>query len=68
MHAICLGIFYFYFSDRVELYKVFGASVVVFVFHGLGSNLRHSHVWIKYYPWLERILISPAQHQVHHSL
>ena len=39
-----------------------------FWFHLLGSNLRHSHIWINYWNWLEKILISPAQHQIHHSI
>jgi predicted lipoprotein len=34
----------------------------------LGANLRHSHVWLSYGPRMERILLSPAQHQVHHSV
>ena len=33
-----------------------------------GSNLRHSHINIKYWKWLEYIFISPAQHQLHHSI
>lgn len=32
-----------------------------------GANLRHSHVWVSFGPFWERILISPAQHQFHHS-
>lgn len=32
-----------------------------------GAHLRHSHIWLSYGPKLEHILISPAQHQVHHS-
>jgi len=67
VHALCLSVFYFYFANNIELYKIFGASIFVFLFHGLGSNLRHSHIWIGYWPWLEKILISPAQHQIHHS-
>ena len=30
-------------------------------------HLRHSHIQLSY-GWLERYLISPAQHQLHHSL
>ena len=41
--------------------------MAVFIFNVTGSNLRHSHVPIFYWKWLERILISPAQHQIHHS-
>jgi sterol desaturase/sphingolipid hydroxylase (fatty acid hydroxylase superfamily) len=33
-----------------------------------GSNLRHSHINIRYWKWLEYIFISPSQHQLHHSI
>ena len=46
---------------------VFGASVGVVIFHSLGSNLRHSHIKIRYPKIIERIFISPGQHQIHHS-
>lgn len=32
------------------------------------ANLRHSHIRLRYPRWLEHVLISPAQHQVHHSV
>jgi sterol desaturase/sphingolipid hydroxylase (fatty acid hydroxylase superfamily) len=34
-----------------------------FSFH----QLRHSHIYMRYPAWLERIFMSPAQHQIHHS-
>ena len=33
----------------------------------IGGTLRHSPVWISFGPRIERWLISPAQHQIHHS-
>lgn len=63
-----LALFLFLFGDSVDIYTVMGANVLSFVFHVTGSNLRHSHVNIHYWPWLEHLLISPAQHQVHHSV
>lgn len=63
-----ISVFVFLFGGAVDLYTVLGANVLVFVFHVTGSNLRHSHINISYWPWLERILISPAQHQLHHSI
>jgi len=45
-----------------------GVNIFVFSFHVAGSNLRHSHIGIQYWPWLEKLIISPAQHQLHHSL
>ena len=55
------------FGNDLQLQTVMGANVFVFVFHALGSNLRHSPVPIWYPAWLERWLLSPAQHQLHHS-
>jgi sterol desaturase/sphingolipid hydroxylase (fatty acid hydroxylase superfamily) len=30
-------------------------------------QLRHSHIHLRYPRWLECVLMSPAQHQIHHS-
>ncbi len=68
VHSLCLGVCFFFFSGSVSLIEIFGASLFVVVFHALGSNLRHSHVSISYWNWLEKILVSPAQHQLHHSI
>jgi len=67
VQAISIGTFLYLFGDRVDLVTVLGVNVAVFIFNVTGSNLRHSHVPIFYWKWLERILISPAQHQIHHS-
>lgn len=63
-----ISVFYFLFGETVDLYTVVGVNVLVFMFHVTGSNLRHSHIDIRYPRWVEHILISPAQHQVHHSI
>ena len=63
-----MALFLYLFGNAVDLYTVLGVNVMSFVFHMTGSNLRHSHISIRYWPWLEHILISPAQHQVHHSI
>jgi sterol desaturase/sphingolipid hydroxylase (fatty acid hydroxylase superfamily) len=62
-----LSVFFFFFGNAVDLITIVGVNAAVFVFHVTGSNLRHSHIDIHYWPWLERLLISPAQHQLHHS-
>ena len=66
--AIGISLFFYLFGNSVDLYTVLGANVFVFLFNILGSNLRHSHIGIRYWKWLEYILISPAQHQLHHSI
>lgn len=67
VQGLSIGLFKFFFASQVDLYTVLGVNVIVFAFNVAGSNLRHSHVPIHYWPWLEKILISPAQHQIHHS-
>ena len=67
VQAVSIGVFLFYFGDQVDLITVLGVNFAVFIFNVTGSNLRHSHIAIHYWEWLERILISPAQHQIHHS-
>ncbi|MEH6446562.1 MAG: sterol desaturase family protein [Oceanospirillaceae bacterium] len=62
-----IALFLFFFPDQVDLYTVLKVNVFIFVFNMLGSNLRHSHISIRYWRWLETVLISPAQHQIHHS-
>ena len=45
-----------------------GVNVFTAVLNLATNNLKHSHVWLRFPPWLEHVLISPAQHQVHHSV
>ena len=63
-----IGIFFFISSGELSLVTVLGANLFSFMFHLLGSNLRHSHISISYGKLVEKILISPAQHQIHHSV
>jgi len=68
VQGISIALFVYFFPTQVDLVSVLGASVFAFVFNVAGSNLRHSPVPIRYWQWLERWLISPAQHQIHHSI
>ena len=61
------GIFLYFFGAKISIYEIIGANVFVFVFSLLGSNLRHSHIPLSYFEFLEKWFISPKQHQIHHS-
>ena len=67
IQGITIALFVCLFGDKVDLLTIYGVSIFIFIFHGLGSNLRHSHIALRYPAALERIFISPAQHQLHHS-
>ena len=47
--------------------KVANINIVLFIFFICGYHLRHSGLYFSYPCWLERHLISPAMHQIHHS-
>jgi sterol desaturase/sphingolipid hydroxylase (fatty acid hydroxylase superfamily) len=65
--GIVTGIFVYFFGGMLSLKDVLGVNIIVFIFNIIGSNLRHSHIKLKYFRWLENIFISPFQHQIHHS-
>ncbi len=62
-----IAIFIFLFGQQLSLFTILGVNVFVVLFHGLGSNLRHSHISVSYPNLIENCLMSPAQHHLHHS-
>jgi sterol desaturase/sphingolipid hydroxylase (fatty acid hydroxylase superfamily) len=61
------GLVLFFFVGQVEYVAIGGANVLYVLFNFCTSNLRHSHIWLDFGRVLDRIFISPAQHQIHHS-
>lgn len=66
--GVVVGVCFVLFGSRLTMFDVVGANVFVFAFNILGSNLRHSHIWLSWGDRIEGWLISPAQHQLHHSV
>lgn len=65
--GVITGLFSFIAEQQVSKILFLGANVFSFLFLFWGANLRHSHVKLQYFPFLEYIFISPTQHQIHHS-
>jgi len=65
--GVVTGIFIYFFGGMLSLKDVLGVNIIVFVFNLIGANLRHSHIKVKYFKWIENIFLSPYQHQIHHS-
>lgn len=61
------GVLAYTLLERPSVYTILGAGAVVAVFHAAGHHVRHSHLWLSWGPVLNRVFISPAQHQIHHS-
>ena len=58
--------FHRWVDPGIAFYTFLGMHVLVWMF-SLVDNLRHCQVWISYGGRLNRWLISPAHHQLHHS-
>lgn len=58
----------FLLMGKIEILTIGTVNAGYFMFNALGANLRHSHVWLSYGPVMEHVLISPAQHHIHHSI
>lgn len=70
--AILLGsvgtvVFSRYHGAELDIYTVLNTSAIHFVYY-MSANARHSHIWVSFGPWLSTVFVSPAMHQVHHSV
>lgn len=61
------GIFRTIYAASPTTVLLFNLNLFLFLFYLAGYNLRHSHVWVSYPQAVSHFLISPAQHQIHHS-
>lgn len=65
--GIVQAIMLFVFLGQIEFWIIYSTTLAYHAYMLLGGHLRHSHIRLRYGRVLEHILISPAQHQVHHS-
>ena len=61
------GVFFYFYGFQIHKSTIIGVNIFHFLFLSFGANLRHSSVKLKYFNFLEFFLISPYQHQIHHS-
>ena len=61
------GTFVWLFGSKVNALHILGVDLFGFIFAAMASNLRHTPIWLSF-GRLENFLISPAQHQLHHSM
>jgi len=54
-------------TGQVTMVDIMGMNLMAVMYCVLGTQLHHSHIWLSWGRVLEHVLISPAQHQIHHS-
>lgn len=62
------ALYVYFFGAGITPFEMGGVNLFVFIFSIAGSNLRHSHIPLRYPKKVERWLLSPYQHQLHHSI
>ena len=72
LQAPVMGLAAVFYQDvpahDMEATAIFGVSIVSFMYGLSGYHLQHSHLPISYGYILNRLIVSPIQHQVHHSI
>jgi sterol desaturase/sphingolipid hydroxylase (fatty acid hydroxylase superfamily) len=66
-YGLVAGTFLFFVGNNLTLLDMVYAGTIRKVFNHVGSNLRHTHIWFSWGNFIEHFIISPAQHQIHHS-
>lgn len=66
-YGVVNGVFIAAFGDKLTVTSLVGANIFLFIFNICGGALRHSPFWISFGPGVEKWVISPAMHQIHHS-
>jgi sterol desaturase/sphingolipid hydroxylase (fatty acid hydroxylase superfamily) len=66
--AVVNGVFLWLFRENLTPVSILGANALWIASNMLCSTLRHSPAWLSFGPSVECWLISPAQHQIHHSV
>ena len=61
------GAFYWLYAGAAVLPTIVGVDALGFLLSAATGNLRHSHHYLRFPVAVERWLLSPAQHQVHHG-
>ena len=62
------GLVTYLFGKPVSSFSPFNVNALVLVFTYLLDHLHHTQFWIPFTGWLGRVFISPAHHQIHHSV
>ena len=66
--GVITGVAWWLVREQAVQHTLLGVHAAGLLLNATTGNLRHSHVYLSYGERIERWLISPAQHQLHHSV
>jgi sterol desaturase/sphingolipid hydroxylase (fatty acid hydroxylase superfamily) len=66
--GVAYGVFTYVAGRGVDMYAIFGQNVLFVVFLFGLAQLQHSQFWIPLCGAPGRLILSPAHHQIHHSV
>lgn len=66
--GLAQGLLLSFLVSELSIPLALGMNAFYVIFNSFAANLRHSHVWLSFGRFWEHLFISPAQHQVHHSI
>ena len=66
--GVALALCRFLLGPHAQIFGVVQLNVLVVIFFLFGFHLRHSHVWLPYKGIWGKLFVSPAHHQLHHSV
>ncbi len=61
------GLVVYAWGQQVSLAALAASGSLFAIFAFAASSLRHTHIWLSFGPLFDRIFVSPAMHQIHHS-
>ncbi|WP_447986191.1 sterol desaturase family protein [Nitrospira sp. Nam74] len=66
LSAVVAAVYATMSHEDMTLLSIAGVNAATFLFLLGGSVLRHTHIWLSF-GFMNWIIVSPAQHQIHHS-
>lgn len=67
VNGVVAGTAWWLYRGAAAEVTLLGVNALGLVLNAFTGNLRHSHVWLRFGDRIERWLLSPAQHQLHHG-
>jgi sterol desaturase/sphingolipid hydroxylase (fatty acid hydroxylase superfamily) len=62
------GVAHYLLGNGPQEFKIFDQNAIFLAFMYLLIHLQHTHLWIAFTGFWGHVIVSPAHHQIHHSM